>query len=143
MDLRSYFSLKGRIRRSQYWIYYVIPLNVLGGLVEGFGDEGLLISEILAVLAWLNFTGLTKRLHDLNHSLWLFTGAFACPLGVGAAFSALNQTVLAWIFLAASVFFFLVLSLALAFTPGTKGPNRYGEDPLEGARDRTVGRGTL
>ena len=130
---RRYFLLKGRLARSHYWVYYVVPLYILGWLVGGLRESGgIFVWMILVVLGWLNFVGMVKRLHDLDYSLWLLGGAVACVSagawlagispGLGWVVGGLGGIVLGW------------LGLAMYWIRGTKGDNRFGADPLEGTK---------
>lgn len=138
--VRGAFTFRGRATRSEYWwprlLVFGVNLVCLIVFVGGVGVEGL-----EEVLAWLEAEGegelptlppvsmfalvflivfglLTllpdlavtwRRFHDLNmpgwiHLLFLLGGVFFSLLGLGQ---------LIW----------------LAF-PGTRGPNRFGPDPL-------------
>ena len=104
MDLSTYFSFKGRIGRSGFWLYHVLPFCAFVGVEEVveevLGVAPILGALVLTLIAPIIWAGMAKRLHDLGY-----------PLG------------------------FLVLlrsMVALFITRGTKGPNRFGEDPLGG-----------
>lgn len=66
-----------------------------------------------------------RRLHDLNLSGWWML------LGSGALLSTVNTGNTA-IDLAAAILFYIaqLFNLFLIFFRGTKGPNRFGEDPV-------------
>ena len=99
MDLRSYFSFRGRLARRGFWIYYVLPVCAFVGVEEVLGLApilGVLVKTLVAPIFWL---GMARRFQDLGYSLG----------------------------------FLVVLRsmVALFITRGTKGPNRFGEDPLD------------
>ena len=130
---RRYFSLKGRLARSHYWVYYVVPLYVAGWLVGDLRESGgIVVWAILAVLAWLGFTGMVKRLHDLDYSLWLLGGGLAC-VSAGAWLAGYSERV-GWVVGGGGALVLGWLSLAMYFIRGTKGDNRFGADPLEGTK---------
>jgi uncharacterized membrane protein YhaH (DUF805 family) len=112
MDWRElYFSSRGRIDRKRFWL---ASLPLIGAQILG---EILIRSELelaLGALLYLailipSFVITIKRLHDRDRSGW-FTLITAIPL-LGAI----------W------------LLIETGFLPGTRGPNRFGPDPLDDA----------
>jgi uncharacterized membrane protein YhaH (DUF805 family) len=109
--LELYLSCHGRISRRQYWL---ASLPLIGAQIL---IELLIASEIEPVLATLlslavAIPGLVitiKRLHDRGRNGW-FASIAAIPL-LGAT----------WLLIEAGLL------------PGTRGPNRFGPDPLEAA----------
>lgn len=117
------FSFKGRITRSQYWIRYtlvtflaIIAIGFVVGFIEGFvaamtGSpiEGIGPVSALFSLAcfWPSIAVPAKRLHDRDQSGWWQL------LGL--------IPIIGWIY----------LLVVLGFLRGTRGPNRFGPDPLE------------
>jgi uncharacterized membrane protein YhaH (DUF805 family) len=92
------------------------------------------------ILLWLSAALIVKRLHDRDKSaLWypLFGLAPTLCYQLGVIYSSNISNVLS-----PAQRFFWVLGgvlwvwalIELAFMPGTKGPNRYGPDPLEAAK---------
>ncbi len=112
-------SLKGRIPRSTFWLYYVIGMGAFSGYCYliaiyalgpfgHFGELTLLPSLILAahiysIVLWPSIALITKRCHDRNHSGW-FQLLMLVPL----------------------VNFYCWINLL--FLRGTEGPNRFNSD---------------
>ena len=126
-----YFSLRGRIARSHYWGYYIIPLYIAGWFVGGdVAESGGVVSwTILAVIAWLALAGMVKRLHDLDYSLWLLGGAAAASAS-GAWLSGISETA-GWVVGGAGAVVLGWLNLLMYFARGTRGDNRFGANPLD------------
>jgi uncharacterized membrane protein YhaH (DUF805 family) len=72
-----FFSAKGRIRRSDFWIAWLL-ITILSAVLGLFGLVGDLAAVLLVYPQVCLFSG---RLHDLGRSGW-FT---ALPAGLGAA----------------------------------------------------------
>jgi uncharacterized membrane protein YhaH (DUF805 family) len=106
-----YLSCRGRLSRRQYWL---ASLPLIGAQIL---IELLIASESTPVLAALlslavaipSFVITIKRLHDRGRNGW-FASIAAIPL-LGAI----------WLLIEAGLL------------PGTRGPNRFGPDPLEAA----------
>jgi uncharacterized membrane protein YhaH (DUF805 family) len=97
-----YLSLGGRIRRREYWLFYVLPGLVLGGL---FYDAGPLRAVVVIAVLWPAIAVQVKRWHDQDFSAWWVLVNLVPVVGWAIA---------------------LVLN---GFAPGTRGENRYGPDP--------------
>lgn len=70
-----FFSFEGRIRRSHFWIGWLVCLGV--GVVAGWLP---VIGAIIGILLiWPNLAITVKRLHDMGHTGWLA----AIPYAVG------------------------------------------------------------
>lgn len=135
--IRNYLSFEGRIGRMDYLMNYCVPLAALGfagafaDAFVGIGGDGLgpmgALSSLLTI--WPAMAGFAKRLHDLDLSLWVFPGAMVgmmLMIGVGVVVGG----PLALIPLVVSVLAMMALSIAVYLWPGTKGPNKYGPDPV-------------
>lgn len=101
------FSWEGRVCRRQYLlasILVVIAATILAaGMDNGRGGEG--PAQFLMFLAQLALIPTQiKRLHDIGWSGWIILLALIPGLN-------------------------LILGLGLFLFSGTKGPNKYGEDP--------------
>ena len=133
-------SLEGRINRKPYWIAAIvllvvgIPLQFLGLFIGGQW-LGLLISLILLFPSYaIN----VKRGHDRNRPTWFVTAFFALLVVVllmqltGLDMTGSEPTAA---FLAVGTVFLIgaiALFIDFALLRGTRGPNDYGADPLEG-----------
>lgn len=117
LALSRYSDFSGRSRRMEYWMFVVLQIGVsivtsivdnilgMGGLVFGFYGP----LTTLAVLALL-LPGIAvgvRRLHDRDLTGWLLLLGFV-PLIGG------------------------LILLVIFLLEGTKGPNKYGEDPKAG-----------
>jgi len=133
-------SLEGRINRKPYWIAAIVilvigvPLQILGILIGG-PLLGMLISLIFLFPSYaIN----VKRGHDRNRPTWMVTALFALLLLIvlmqitGLDMQAGQPTTA---FMAVGALFLIgaiVLFIDFALLRGTRGPNDYGPDPLEG-----------
>ena len=139
---RALFSFEGRLRRSHFWIAWLIILaaNVLTSWIPFVG----------LLLLWPTFAIDVKRLHDMGLTGWLvilpwvlnIVGTIAMVASVGlqaimnapaleaedpAAIISMVAPIFGWLglLLLANLGFLLWIGLV----EGTRGPNRYGEDP--------------
>ncbi|WP_339913285.1 DUF805 domain-containing protein [uncultured Brevundimonas sp.] len=140
------FSFEGRIRRSHFWIGWLILLGV--SVVAGWIP--ILGGLIALVLIWPNLAIAVKRLHDMGQTGWLVAIPWvvtivALVVGIGTiGFSAItNATALdnedpAAIFalLAPAMGMMAVICLVnlgfllwIGLSSGTTGDNRFGPDP--------------
>ena len=155
LPLRRYAEFSGRSRRKEYWLYFlgVILFYMLmtaavflfvGSELLLSGDENALASAVagavpivlLLGVAWLGLLIPTlavgaRRLHDINRSgwwlligygPWLFSifATMAGAPGVGAIANLLS-------------FIGFIVLLVMACFDGTRGPNRFGDDPKGGS----------
>jgi uncharacterized membrane protein YhaH (DUF805 family) len=130
MPLKRYADFSGRSRRQEYWMFALFQLLVIGGmalligLVGGFSNGepgflggGLMIVLVIAYLGLFLIPGLAvtvRRFHDQDKSGWFILLNFIPYIG------------------GIIVFIFMCLE-------GTKGPNRFGEDPLGGGAQDIFG----
>ncbi|NOR23561.1 MAG: DUF805 domain-containing protein [Desulforhopalus sp.] len=107
------FSLKGRISRKPFWIFNGIIFT--GGILLGlFTDVTHDVNNIgksqLMFMLWIFYPSLAvqaKRWHDINKSAWWLM-LNMIPI-VGPIWALIEN----------------------GFITGTRGPNRFGNDPLE------------
>jgi len=147
-----FLSLHGRVSRQEFWLGYVgivVVALILARSLPHASDAIYFLpgdtldneawrSELFS-FGWLEYISLAltwpiiaiyaKRLHDLNLSAWWLLLLPAVTFVAGL--SEFNRLHVAAYFL---------LLLALGFLPGSSGPNRFGEDPLERSRDATSAR---
>ena len=139
-----FFSFQGRINRLSFFLRLIalIVVSVLAalgiGLFTGFlamlGPLGAIFGVIIVVLfvllVWIASLSLyVRRLHDMNLSGMLVFGYVVLSLLIGALeFAALSPEIekirLVFNILVIISFMFLL------FWPGSKGPNKFGGDPL-------------
>lgn len=111
--LRKYAVFQGRARRAEYWLFYllVIVIAVILGAADGVTgtvspQAGLgLLSGIFSLAILVPSLALSfRRLHDTNRSAW-------------------------WLLIALIPLIGGLVLFVFTCLPGTKGPNRYGDDP--------------
>ncbi|MEL6474461.1 MAG: DUF805 domain-containing protein [Pseudomonadota bacterium] len=145
-----YFSAKGRVSRKDYWLKFVLPIIgvyivavvIIGGLMAALGDAGaiagILALPLLIGVFWASICVGAKRFHDRGWSGWWVLYFFLIGLAImvvqyGAVFifgeSAIGAMI-AGVAALASLGVSIWQLVLLGFLPGDKGPNAYGEDPL-------------
>jgi uncharacterized membrane protein YhaH (DUF805 family) len=142
-----YFSLRGRISRSQYWLRFFLPVLAIGfvlNLLHTVGVEGgRTVSYLFNLLMlWPAIAVLVKRMHDRNKSgalVWLLYGPLLAAIVVtvvaiiGAIFNSGEAGLLGllsgalWVVVIGVAFWFFV---EFGCMRGTIGPNRFGPDPV-------------
>ena len=126
-------SFKGRTSRRDFAVSF-ISLSLVGSLVAFFSPYFmLLIIPILVITA--------RRLHDMNLSGWwqilahsLVFIALSCHITWVIVLYLYYQDKLAQGLLVCAWFMiglYAVFWIALSCVRGTKGPNKYGPDPLQ------------
>ena len=152
MDLRSLlFSFEGRINRGKYWLAGLIFMigamlyltTSIYALAGSLGDSNpasatalfpillyAITYPLFAVGIWTYAATTIKRLHDRNRSGWWIVPFFVVPVLFGKIGDWLGDSNAA--FLIGLVAFVLsVWSFVETFClKGTRGPNRFGSDPL-------------
>jgi uncharacterized membrane protein YhaH (DUF805 family) len=155
MGLRStLFSFEGRINRAKYWLAALICL--IGGmiflmiLIDAIADglrgadpaSAATLSPIFfyaiayplyAVGLWIYAATTIKRLHDRNRSGWWIIPFGVLPVLLPEVAGWVGQSYLA-LFLGTAAFVLSIWSVVETFClRGTRGPNRFGPDPLAAA----------
>ena len=111
--LKSLFSFQGRVKRSTFWIIFIITLMISADLLIQGGtstDRGgssvlvMLMTIFFIPTIWVAFSTYVKRWHDLNKSGWMVLTLFI-------------------------PFVNLLIFLYLGLASGSAGPNKYGEKP--------------
>lgn len=97
-----YLSLGGRIRRRDYWLFFVLPALVLGGL---FYEADAYRTVVMLIVLWPAIAVQAKRWHDQDFAAWWVLVNLIPVVGWGIA---------------------LVLN---GLAPGSRGENQYGPDP--------------
>ncbi len=149
----KYVNFTGRARRAEYWWFYLFTVLVRivtsildsaatqGGRFAPFSTLGFLALLLPWLAAW------TRRMHDTNRSgFWVLgfcVGLFvlAGSLGVGLAMQedTHGQGSIVLIGLSSVGFLgVLIWSIVMVCLEGTRGPNRYGPDPLYPQADAEV-----
>src|SRR5215813_2402707 len=139
--VQLFTSFEGRISRRPFWIAWIIliAIEIVVMLAAEGPHEDRLTALADLILIYPQFAVCAKRGHDRNTPTWVIGLFFA----LAAAFDLLLLG--GWITTAdlksppAPVLFLviplvllaLVLIVDLGFRRGTRGPNRYGPDPLQ------------
>lgn len=134
LPFKRYLEFSGRSRRMEYWMFTLLNVIIVFGLLfamlgagglasldqldaEGpaflFGGMGILILLWALVVLIPSIAVTVRRLHDRDMSGWWY---------------------LAFVFGGAIPYIGFLISIAflvLMFLPGTEGPNRFGPDPKD------------
>lgn len=106
---QHYFDFNGRARRAELWWFFLVYLviAVVLGVIQNIVGLGTILSGLFGLAMLLPNLGVqVRRLHDTGRSGW-------------------------WWLIALTVIG-LILLIVWACQEGTKGPNRFGPDPLAG-----------
>ena len=109
--LKKYAVFSGRSRRAEFWYFYLfaflftVGVQLIEAGVTGSEDGTIAAIFTLAVVIPSIAVGV-RRLHDMDKSGW-------------------------WQLLNFVPFFGQIALLIWMCYPGTKGPNRFGDDPTE------------
>ena len=139
MPLRRYAEFSGRSRRKEYWMYVLLLIIVgvvlaliesalgLGGMAGGYGP----LSAIFALGTFGPSLAVgVRRLHDTNRSgWWMLIGVAPYLILVIATVS--GSLALVGIMGIVALLGMIALLIFMVLE-GTKGPNKYGEDPKGG-----------
>lgn len=142
-----YFSLQGRISRSQYWLRFFLPVFLIGvvlNMIALAGDALKVLPNLFQLIVlWPGIAVLVKRIHDRNKSGWLVWVLYV-PLIVAVIFTIValaliglgDHAVASGMSIVAGVFWIVSLGIGIWFfiefgcLRGTIGANRYGPDPV-------------
>jgi uncharacterized membrane protein YhaH (DUF805 family) len=132
-----WFGFTGRINRAKYWIVVLVNIGIV--LVAALAAAMTVLTPlwygVTVLFLALLVSGLAaaaKRLHDRDKSAWWILVFVVLPSaisGIGQQFGEASVLVTGLISLAISIWAFVELGCLR----GTRGPNRFGPDPLEGA----------
>ncbi|HMN50746.1 MAG: DUF805 domain-containing protein [Xanthobacteraceae bacterium] len=140
-----FFRTDGRFNRSRFW-FGILALWIIGipilAVLYYYGTvfrSGTGIVYGVLIFAWSHFALFVKRAQDRNmHYLWvavflvIITIIGYLPSSTMASMAPYSPGyVLAVLFLILLVLYFLFLIIYIGCLPGTRGPNRYGPDPLQ------------
>ena len=145
---KLWWSPAGRIPVVVFWTRFLIPAALILGVARVVSDGGLLFICAFLLLIWPFTVGAVKRLHDLNFPGWIgFVLWTAGPLlqVVWAVFGSASEPMvvfrgwsevpiysgdLAFGVGAVWFFFFVFTTVFISLSPGRKGSNKYGPNPL-------------
>ncbi len=145
---KLWWSPAGRIPVVVFWTRFLIPAVLILGLSRIISDGGLLFTCAFLLLIWPFTVGAVKRLHDLNlpgwigfvlwtvgpllQVLWAFFGSTSEPTVVFRGWSEVPIYSEDLAFGVGAVWFFLFVftTVFISLSPGRKGSNKYGPNPL-------------
>ncbi len=111
---KKYFQFKGRARRKEYWMFYLLAMGIalILGIIEAVMTGGApqsspsIFSSIYAFALIIPFLAVTvRRLNDTNRSGW-------------------------WILISLVPIVGGIILLVFMLQKGTTGDNRFGKDTL-------------
>ncbi len=135
-----FLSFDGRISRQPYWIGTIalIVAEVACFLVGDYFEQHRLIDVIDLAFLYPEFAVILKRAHDRDMRYWIpFSYLIMSVLLSGVSIFELdgptdNPSKLYWAVLIPLLIVVLYLIVELGFRKGTRGPNRFGPDPIAG-----------
>ena len=142
--LRLFFSFRGRAGRASFWLVSLawVVLSLIFGVVwSATGAADVQVGHDRRVDAafglWmlvLLASGLAiavKRLHDRNKPAWWLLLFYVAPPAIEtiAELNDLDSAATVWLMVLSGALSLWAL-LDLGCLRGTRGPNRYGPDPL-------------
>jgi len=141
-SVKQYAAFKGRAPRSEFWLFILGLL--FGGLVTTlldkliFGSQMGLLNPLWGIITLVPyFAVIVRRLHDLNKSGWLvlfyhiFVILYIFWIFILGSYSDEAVRLFVVVLIGIGVFGFAAVPLYFFTLPGTKGPNQYGEDPVD------------
>lgn len=137
-----YTSFEGRINRAKWWagIAVLIVINVVLNLIVtmlfsdgagGFSTIAIIILVIVGLaLLYFSLALYAKRWHDRDKSGWWTLAPYGIGIIGGLLTFLVQDPSIMWISWVASLIAAIWILVELGILPGTRGPNRYGPDPL-------------
>jgi len=149
----KYVNFTGRARRAEYWWFYLFSVLVRIGtsILDAAATQGgrfapfSTLGSLALLLPWLAVW--TRRMHDTNRSGFWVLGfcmgllVLGISLGVGLAMQEDTHSDGSVVLIGLSsvgLLGVLVWSIVMLCLEGTRGPNRYGPDPLYPQADAEV-----
>lgn len=128
-------KIQGRAPRSEFWWFMLgsFLISIVAQLLTFIPIIGAIISLVVSIYLFVGqITCMIRRFHDLDKSGWWILCpyalyALAILLLIIALLASAELFIYAGILAAAAG---TVCVLVFMVMPGTKGPNRYGEDPF-------------
>lgn len=111
MPLRRYTEFSGRSRRKEYWMFVLMNLllplvMLLAVLVLGATIAVILYAAVVLALIIPGLAVTVRRLHDTDRSGWIILFGLIPVIGA-------------------------ILLIVYYAKEGTRGPNRFGPDPVQ------------
>ena len=135
------FSFRGRLNRKPYWMTVIVTMAIILLLLllalimireQRFECAAFTVIILLILyipLIWIGLAIGAKRLHDRDKSAWWLLVFYALPGILSSAGNQMDDVA----FLVLHVVSFAITVWAfveLGCLRGTRGPNRFGPDPL-------------
>ena len=145
---KLWWSTAGRIPVVIFWTRFLIPAALILGVSRIVSGGGLLFTCAFILLIWPFTVGAVKRLHDLNlpgligfvlwtigpslQVLWALFASTSEPTVVfrGSSEVPIYSEDLAFGVGAVWFFLFVFTTVFISLSPGRKGSNKYGPNPL-------------
>lgn len=156
--IRKSFVFKGRARRKEYWSWMlfvallaIVVSLILSVVVISSPESTLGATALLYVFALVVFfpslSVTFRRLHDIGRSGWWYGGYYLVSLAVGVFAGLFSVASIAtsvndsdsiasmlgggivMLVYGLAAFVYSIVLLVWSFTEGTRGPNKYGDDP--------------
>ena len=145
---KLWWSTAGRIPVVIFWTRFLIPAALILGVARIVSGGGLLFTCAFILLIWPFTVGAVKRLHDLNlpgwigfvlwtvgpslQVLWALFASTSEPTVVfrGSSEVPIYSDDLAFGVGAVWFFLFVFTTVFISLSPGRKGSNKYGPNPL-------------
>ena len=145
---KLWWSTAGRIPVVVFWTRFLIPAALILGVARIVSGGGLLFTCAFILLIWPFTVGAVKRLHDLNlpgwigfvlwtvgpslQVLWALFASTSEPTVVfrGSSEVPIYSEDLAFGVGAVWFFLFVFTTVFISLSPGRKGSNKYGPNPL-------------
>ena len=145
---KLWWSTAGRIPVVIFWTRFLIPAALILGVSRIVSGGGLLFTCAFVLLIWPFTVGAVKRLHDLNlpgwigfvlwtvgpslQVLWALFASTSEPTVVfrGSSEVPIYSEDLAFGVGAVWFFLFVFTTVFISLSPGRKGSNKYGPNPL-------------
>ena len=145
---KLWWSTAGRIPVVIFWTRFLIPAALILGVARIVSGGGLLFTSAFILLIWPFTVGAVKRLHDLNlpgwigfvlwtvgpslQVLWALFASTSEPTVVfrGSSEVPIYSEDLAFGVGAVWFFLFVFTTVFISLSPGRKGSNKYGPNPL-------------
>ena len=145
---KRYFDFEGRSSRAEYWWFMlfnyliIILALILDAMIFGLGndysgDDPFFFQGLWSLASFIGLISLSvRRLHDIDKTGFWFLFIYS-PLLVlipAALFEDLaggNFSLFLIAIALLAVFALLITVFVFSLLPGTKGRNRFGENPLD------------
>ncbi len=144
---RKFATFQGRARRSEFWYFWLFI--ILGSIVSAILDAAFgtdienstgVVGGVFTLATLIPMIAVTaRRLHDTNRSGWWQFAAFVPALILGfvggwlvgtGTEAAAGAAIALLVVMGLAVLAISILVLIWLVSAGTRGANRFGEDPM-------------